>query len=434
MERSGNTTTGIGVGISSVMPHIYLAPWEWNDSEGWEGPFWDAPSAQSCVQRIDLRPRSAQAEFGGVPQGVGLFIYDRQVSVSGAAYFGDDLRRTLTRPEKDSWKGLLNISELLEGVTLEDVVWNTLTIHADPSGRDRVRPLIPRANGELKLGFPALGMVRRKTPRPGNGEWSSVIGVLQADYRRRRQEFLNAYPVGNPRRGHYKKLLGTWRLKYQVMDYRVFIPPDLPDEGFLEPDTTITESFNQADSDTLGPDLTWVEIDGDIDVVSNAAELQSGNNAFARADTDLSSDDHYAQAVGVNASSMDGSVAVGCRASTSATTYYRLQENAADKLRLHKFESGTRTLIDATSITRADNDVIRLECNGSDLTGKLNGTTELTATDTSITGKLQGGVGGSINVSTKPRLDDFEAADLAAGTPSLIHNIPARIYQHMLNR
>jgi hypothetical protein len=42
----------------------------------------------------------------------------------------------------------------------------------------------------------------------------------------------------------------------------------------------LTESFNKADADTLGPDQTWVEDTGDIDVVSNKARLVTAG--FAR--------------------------------------------------------------------------------------------------------------------------------------------------------
>jgi hypothetical protein len=81
------------------MPHIYLAPWEWNTTESPGASFWDAPLADSCLQRIDLRPVPAQAEPGGTPQGLGLFVYNRRVSVTGAVYFGSDLNQVMTQPE-----------------------------------------------------------------------------------------------------------------------------------------------------------------------------------------------------------------------------------------------------------------------------------------------------------------------------------------------
>ena len=38
---------------------------------------------------------------------------------------------------------------------------------------------------------------------------------------------------------------------------------------------TITESFNKADSTTLGPDLTWTEIQGNLQVLSNRVRCVS---------------------------------------------------------------------------------------------------------------------------------------------------------------
>ena len=60
----------------------------------------------------------------------------------------------------------------------------------------------------------------------------------------------------------------------------------------------ITESFIKADSDTLGPNLTWTEVAGDFDIVSNKAKLITlGSNSRARAETALASADHYVACV-----------------------------------------------------------------------------------------------------------------------------------------
>lgn len=459
MERSGNTTTGIGVGISSVMPHIYLAPWEWNTTDNSDAPFWDAPAAQFCLRRIDLRPMPAQAELGGLPQGLGLFIYDRQVALPGAAYFGSDLKRLMAQQERDLWKGLLSISEPLEGVTLEDVLWNTLTIHADASGRDRVRPLLPQADGQMSLRLPSLGLLRRKKLGPSDPEWDVVVQVLQEEYRRLRQEFINSYPLGDARRDHYKKVLGGWRLKYRVSDHRVFIPWDLPDEGWLSPSSTIGDTFVEASDTNLeshtptGPNAGtgWALVQGAFgDLVVRGAQddlnyAVSGGSVSARMTDALSGDDHYAQAScsnNVNGNGPARHVSVAARMSSSAATYYmgslHRASDTADPYTIVKIVSGAYTELGSVSGTgdSAINNTLKLEVNGSGLDLYGNDGTELkvSVTDTSITGNLYAGISGRHTGSNRNQWDDFEAADLAAGTPSLIHNIPARIYQHMLNR
>src|SRR3990167_831503 len=63
--------------------------------------------------------------------------------------------------------------------------------------------------------------------------------------------------------------------------------------------STIVESFNTADSDTLGPNLSWTELSGDADVVSTQLSIltRTSSAAGARADSDLATDDHYCEAV-----------------------------------------------------------------------------------------------------------------------------------------
>jgi hypothetical protein len=426
------------------MPHIYLAPWEWNTAESPPDtigvPFWDAPLAQSCLQRIDLRPVSVQAEPGGVPQGFGLFVYNRQVSVPGAVYFGSDLKRALTRQDRDSWKGLLSISEPLEGVTLEEVLWNTLTIHADATGRGRVKPLLPRANGEMSLRLPSFGLVRRKKIGPSDAEWSAVVGVLQGDYRRLRQEFLDSYPAGDSRRESYKKVLGTWRLKYGVSDHRVFIPPDLPDEGYLRPDTTIGDTFVEASDTNLeshtptGPNAGtgWALVQGssgDLLVrgaTDDVSRTVSSGRVSARMTDALSGDDHYAQASCTNTVNGDGSArhtSVAGRMSSTMATYYmgsvHRASDTADPYTIVKIVSGTYTELGSASGTgdSASNNILKLEVNGSDLDLYGNDGTELkvSVTDTSITGNLHAGISGSHTGSNRNQWNNFEAADLSPG-------------------
>jgi hypothetical protein len=422
------------------MPHIYLAPWEWNTTKSPNAPFWDAPLPQACLQRIDLRPLAAQAEPGGVPQGFGLLVYDRQVAVPGAIYFGSDLRRDLTRQERDCWKGSLNISEPLEGVTLEDVLWNTLTVHADATGQGRVRPLLPRASGEIILRMPSLGVVRRKKIGPGDGEWSAALESLRGDYRRLRRELLDSYPAGDPRREHYKKVLGMWRLKYGVSDHRVFLPPDVPDEGYLRPDTAIGDTFVEASDTNLeshiptGPNAGtgWALVEGGsgdllvLGATDDVSRSASSGRVSARMTNALSSDDHYSEASCTNTVNGDGSArhtSVAARMSSTAATYYmgslHRASDTADPYTIVKIVSGTYTELGSITGTGdpASSNILKLEVNGSDLDLYGNDGTELkvSVTDTSITGNLYAGVSGSHTGSNRNQWNNFEAADLSPG-------------------
>jgi hypothetical protein len=401
------------------MPHIYLAPWVWNTTETPNAPFWDAPLARSCLLRIDLRPVSVQAEPGAPTsrgQGFGLFVYDQQVSVPGAVYFGGDLNRVLTRQDRESWKGPLNISELLEGATLGDVLWNTLTVHTDATGQGRVKPLLPRANGEMSLRLPSLGLMRRQKVGPGDAEWSAVVEVLQDDYRKLRREALGSYPAGDPGREHYKRVLGNWRLKYGVSDHRLFIPRDLPDEGWLPPSTTITESWDYSDNDNPDGDLDWIEDSGDFDIVSNGLRLVDNSEAWraCRANSSLSGDDHYAQALLKQRSGSYTVTVLARKAASPTMTFYYAGGNNSGDYRIGKLVSGTHTILAIPSGSPTWPWTGKLEVNGSDLELFDGGASKGTTTDTAITGNLQTGVGGATNFSAC-EWDDFEAADLSPG-------------------
>ena len=188
----------------------------------------------------------------------------------------------------------------------------------------------------------------------------------------------------------------------------------------------ITESFDTADSDTLGPDLPWTEVRGDWDVVSNQVQCIAGDagnfEAFARADSNLASDDHYVQAVLRDTSLASGTAGVTCRKDATATyTFYLVQcDGTADPDSWTTYRSVTDTYTQVgggTSINMAQNDVIRLEADGSSITRKRNGSVQETATDTNITGNLRCGLRSYVAAPWTQQvvMNSFEAADLAAG-------------------
>ena len=74
--------------------------------------------------------------------------------------------------------------------------------------------------------------------------------------------------------------------------------------------TTITETWNSADSDSPDADLDWTELRStDWDIVSNEITLKTTwTDSMLRAESDLASADHYAQA--------------RCEGNAQATTYW----------------------------------------------------------------------------------------------------------------
>lgn len=198
--------------------------------------------------------------------------------------------------------------------------------------------------------------------------------------------------------------------------------------------TTIAESFNAADSDTLGPDLTWVEDAGDVDIVSNRARpgLYTGAS-LARATSSLAGTDQYAEIVAY----MTGAVSLGIgpiarKAASSTQTYYLYHLDWASstyRSSLYKVVAGTVTALGAANITTtfADGDTLRIECNGTTIRGLVNGVEIISRTDSSIASGAQTGMRFYNNTTASQIVDadSFAAGDLTAAAASLIYYQPA---------
>lgn len=184
---------------------------------------------------------------------------------------------------------------------------------------------------------------------------------------------------------------------------------------------TITESFNQTDSTTLGPDLSWTETSGDFETASNQARPVSTANAFAeaRAESDLASADHYVQAVLSRGGSgnTNTDMRVLARFASGARTHYGLSYGATggNPDQFYKRVAGTFTALTSLGDTAfADGDTVRFALDGSTLTAYANGVVVGTQTDTSITTGTRAGIAGRRdNVSAY--IDDFAAGDLTYG-------------------
>lgn len=199
--------------------------------------------------------------------------------------------------------------------------------------------------------------------------------------------------------------------------WRIRLGGEVIDEvPVVEGGATISESFDKANSDTLGPDLTWTEVAGDFDIVGNKAQLQSGVSlrCAARAETQLDTVDHYAQVDCDPSASSVADIGVAVRFAAAANTYYMLgRQPTGDAKRIVKMVAGTGTLIASAAYTDDDgNHTVYGSVNGSSLRLLIDGANELTATDTEITtGRRCGITGVRLTVNTTD-FDNFTAADL----------------------
>lgn len=189
--------------------------------------------------------------------------------------------------------------------------------------------------------------------------------------------------------------------------------------------TTITESFNKADSGTLGPTLSWTELSFDgFEVVSNEVRCFGTSAAlFARADSDLASTDHYSQAVFTN-SGTGGVIrwygVIARKDSSTTQTYYVAYIKNGSNVGLYKCVAGSLTQLGSdAAITFGSSKILKLTCNGSTISVDYDGVNKISQTDTAITSGTRCGLAcfnSSSGITVFPLGDSFEAADLAAGS------------------
>ena len=409
---------------------IVIGPYQWRTDGAF--PYWGYPTGASLA--IDLRAPAMCAAEGGSPAGIGLFV----CPVSpGDPYLtlGDQATDLVSAGARSDLEQRLGLLSPISANRIAGIIYECLTLKADPQGQDNALPIMPNHQGFAELWAGARLVSRQVTG--ASPEWPAIRALLQRDYRRVREAVLD----GAAKPDLHRRMLRVWMRKFRADDHTLFIPAGLPNESPVEPETTITESFDKADSDTLGPDLSWTELEGDWDVVTNAAQTVGTANLqqqTARADSDLSSTDHYAQCTLLNiVNTTEVNRGLIARKDSSATlTYYNVDVRdggaGTDSWRTFKRVGGTFTAIGTnTTVNAVANDVLKIECNGSTITRYRNGASQDAATDSAIsTGtrcglsgfRTSGGVAGA-------RVDDWSAADLAAAglsIPVAMHNYRRR--------
>jgi hypothetical protein len=195
--------------------------------------------------------------------------------------------------------------------------------------------------------------------------------------------------------------------------------------------TILNESFNVADQDALGPDQTWVEDEGDADVVSNKAAFVGGVSVVARVNTSLATADMYVQAqVEVNNSTGGLPPGIVARKAASATlTHYLLEFHLnVDQAVYYQRIGGTYTQLGANEtgpvVNYATQYLFRLEVEGTTLRGFIGGSSLGTRSNSAIDGTTVGGKqcgircgGGAGSICN---WDDWEAGDITAAVATPI--------------
>lgn len=135
---------------------------------------------------------------------------------------------------------------------------------------------------------------------------------------------------------------------------------------------TFTETFNKADGNTLGPNLTW-DLRGTWGTIGNVGQIVSGSGVrAARAESDCATLTQYAQ-VDVVSLGTGASIGVTVRHHQNSASYYGA-ELKDGTLALVDFIGTTRTEFASASVSASFPGTLRVEVDDSELRGYWNGT------------------------------------------------------------
>jgi hypothetical protein len=413
---------------------LLLSPWLWFD-DGNGGGSWGPPS--HCHGSIDLAGAAQISEARpGQPRDWGLFLCDDipiDLTEMGGIVLSDEDPRDARPGGKllDAWESILGRRP--EGDTLADLVWDQFTHGADPSNPERNGMLVPDADGRLQLW---LGGLIREEPfvygrHPHTEKLKSLIQRQLESARTAARDGKLIDPVTRqPDFEYHRKIADAMAEKYagknesSKADLFAELKPQswLSNEGPLTHATTITDDFTRANTaGVIGNLLTWAQILNALDTVSNAvANGGSGvsNDGRGRAESDLSSSDNYGQAALTTGTNTSRGCGVSCRNNASNDECYSvtvLGSSGANVWNLYKVNSsGTKTLIGAGP-TATYSTAAKVQASGSTIGAYNNGSLVESVTDTTYTtGTRCGIIVLARNSADPPRVDNFEAGDLAA--------------------
>ncbi len=397
----------------------YLAPPIWDTTRMLAG-CWVAPAG--TVGLVDLRPIPAASMAGGTPQGY-LFVATDGTVLANGIDLGVDLNTALTPSQVSHWKSALGLSQIAGGSPL-DLLWQSLTVAADPTGQAGPFPLDVTAEGNLELALAGHSIVRRERFSLAHPAWPAIRAMRQADFKALRVATL----AGGHPKGFHLRYLAALAAKYGC-DHKLLLAPGVPDEGMQAPHTAFSEDFDGTNAaSTLGTQLSWTILSGNFQRISSyAATYPSGaTECRGRCDSDLSANDYTVQA-SIGASSpyglYQGNGLIARKDSSATLTHYLGSwDFGAAWSDMWKCISGTYTQIGGptSDFSPAPNTwyLAKFNVSGSTLTQYLGGVQGNQVTDSSISSGTRGGVRGYSSYGGSYVYWDNWSADDGISAPS----------------
>lgn len=185
-----------------------------------------------------------------------------------------------------------------------------------------------------------------------------------------------------------------------------------------------TDNFNRSNG-TLGANWTTVSGQGSLNVQGNVCQVVSvGSDAYAFYNAATWPNDQWSQIklTTLNSSSVAAGALV--RTASAANSFYSGMANgnfgASKTIDFIKYVAGTRTVKASTTATIATGDQLYIEAQGTTVIVKLNGSTIITNTDTSLaSGSAGAGSFVDAGAQSDGQLDDWQGGDFGGGTTTI---------------
>src|SRR3990167_4090916 len=142
----------------------YIGRWQWyqdpildelGQPTGFTQDYWAAPQKEFLTGAIDLRSSPQKAIAGGAAQGWALFSYSQAVSSPGLFSLSNAIDKKLTKPVISKIETELGVT--IQSTNVRDTIWEILTLHGDPTGQARWKPLMPGVDLKQKVYFGTAG-------------------------------------------------------------------------------------------------------------------------------------------------------------------------------------------------------------------------------------------------------------------------------------
>jgi len=368
---------------------------------------------------------------GGTPEGWGLFSYDRGMGSTGMHCIGSNLDAPLTSVQVNTLAIILGkTADTFKARDARGFVKEITITGADPTGTLFWKPVRMSAKSGFSISLGGYGEIVSEPFSLAHPSFQPTLDVRLADYRRLAadgvaQAVLERW-TGFDMLRFEGRISNDLLSKYVPLEYR---DGTLGTHTVRDPQTIIGDDFTEAGNTALASHVPtganawtgspeWTQLAGSITVIAATDVAQQSNGTTTsevRANQDLSSDDNYAQYVSNYSGIAESENAVFTRKDSTATrTWYGFQgDDGSNLYKLRKVVGGTfSTVATAVTFDGSSGDTIRIETDGSNISGKVNGSTKMSGTDATITANLR--TGGRLRGNTGNEMDDWEASDLAA--------------------